>query len=83
MISNAINLYTILHLLIYIIIGYYYPNKWLHIIIISFLWEIFEYIVHKFNSNSFFKESSTNKIFDIIINLVGYYLGNIINLKHY
>ncbi len=82
MIFRIFNEYTILHLIIYIIIGYYYPNKWIFIIIISFLWEIIEYILDKYKMCSFCEEIIMNKIIDIIFNLLGYYLGNIIAFKN-
>jgi hypothetical protein len=81
MASEVINKYTIYHIIIYMIFGYFFPNKWIYAITISFLWEIFEYILNIFvhSYSSFGAETLINRIIDIIYNLFGYYLGN--NIK--
>jgi hypothetical protein len=81
MFSNAINIHSISHLLFYMIFGYFFPNKWIIAIIMSFTWEIYEFILNIYiNSySSYGTEKLINRIADIIINLLGYYLGNLIN----
>ena len=46
MYKNILNLYTIIHFILYFIISFYYPNKWVLIIIISIVWEILELLLH-------------------------------------
>ncbi len=75
---DIINLWSIFHILLYILIGLILPNKWILIILFSLIWEIYEYIMSRLTNNPFYNESFVNKITDVGFNLVGYYIGNII-----
>jgi hypothetical protein len=76
MFSKSFNMYSILHVLIYGVLGYFIRNEWLFVIIISILWEVLEYILNKLSNNSLWKEIKINKILDVILNLLGYYIGS-------
>ena len=77
---NFITLWSIDHILLYILIGLLLPNKWSLIIIISFIWEIYEYIMSRLTNDKYYQEPLMNKISDIVFNLIGYYIGiNIVN----
>ena len=72
------NYWSIIHILLYTIIALFIPNKWWLIIIISIIWEIYEYIMSKIYDNKYYGEVIMNRIFDIGFNLLGYYIGSII-----
>ena len=61
-------LFSIIHIVGYILIGYFIPNQYLIILIVSILCEFLEYMMgyqHKF-------------VLDPIINIFGYFIGNMI-----
>ena len=66
-----LNYYSIGHLLQWYIIGRYIFNNWKLFILLSIGWELIELIL----PYEFAIESFDNKIMDIIVNYVGYYLG--------
>ncbi len=86
--SKVIDLFHINHFLLYFIIGLYYPNKYLMILIISLVWEVFEYILTKNKTlynitknfwifpEKYWNENIYNKIIDLICNFIGYYVGS-------
>ena len=86
--SADIDIFHLNHFILYFIIGLYYPNKYIIIIIISLVWEIFEYILSTNKTlyyiakkywifpEKYWNENIYNKIIDIIINLCGYYVGS-------
>ncbi len=92
-ISTHIDLSHINHFLIYYIFGLIYPNKYLLILLISILWEIFEIIIVYNNylyfltktywiiPEKYWNENLINKIIDLFINFIGYYLGSITKFK--
>ena len=54
-------------------IGFYYPNQWKNIIIFAI---VFEFLEHKISKKTpFLKESMKDKITDLSINFIGYYIG--------
>ena len=73
-----INYWSIVHILLYILIALFIPNNWWFAIIISIIWEIYEYIMSQMSSNDFYDEVIINRIFDVIFNLLGYYIGSVI-----
>lgn len=75
---DIINLWSIVHILLYILIGLVLPNKWLLIILFSLIWEIYEYIMSRLTNDKYYNESFINRILDIIFNLIGYYIGNLL-----
>ncbi len=71
-------IWSIIHTLLYILIGLFIPNNWWFAIIISILWEIYEYIMSLFTQDEYYHEVLINRITDIGFNLFGYYIGSII-----
>ncbi len=86
--SKTIDILTLNHLLLYVIIGYVYPNSYYLALLLSILWEIFErYIVYNkklymfvkkywFVPEKYWNEININSIIDIFVNMVGYYIGS-------
>ena len=86
--SKTIDLFHINHFILYFVIGLYYPNKYLIIVIISVIWEIFEYYLtinktlyyaakkYWIFPEKYWNENINNKIIDFIVNLCGYYVGS-------
>lgn len=87
--SLLFNGWTLSHLLLYIYIGYKYPDEYLFIFIIGLLWELYEfsYDYIDFFKNIVFKLLKTNKLYilgnpyDPLVNIIGYFIGSQI-LKH-
>jgi len=79
-----VNLFTIVHFLLYFMIGILFPNRFGTIVIVSLLWELAEmYAVHNrvvysllqqywLIPEKYWNEGNTNKVVDIIANLAGY-----------
>ena len=87
--NKPIDILTIVHLLIWISIGYIFPNHYLNALLLGILWELFEYyiivkvnIIYVFTKKYWFvpekywNERIYNKIIDLIINMMGYYIGS-------
>jgi len=71
--------WSIIHIILYILIALFIPNNWWFAIIISIIWEIYEYIMsHILENNDFYAEVMINRICDIGFNLIGYYIGSVI-----
>jgi hypothetical protein len=62
-------LFSVIHIVSYIIIGYFIPDQYIIILIISILCEFLEY----------FMGFQGKFVLDPIINLAGYFIGNMIN----
>lgn len=84
-----IDIMSIIHFLLYLFIGILIKNKYRLILLLGILWEIFEYIVanNEFTKNLLIKywpinikywneTNLLNKLFDLIFNMIGYYIGN-------
>ena len=93
-ISSTFDLSHFSHFLLYFIFGLIYPNKYVLIIIISIVWEMFEYIIvhndylyhltkkYWFIPEKYWNETIENQIIDFGCNLLGYYFGSKIkNIK--
>jgi len=90
--TNNIDIMSINHFLIYFILGLFYKKQYKIILILSVLCELFEYIIshidftkkilikYWFVPEKYWNEPCSNKIYDIIINIIGYSIGNTINL---
>jgi hypothetical protein len=90
--TTNIDVLSINHFLIYFILGLFLKNQYKLIIILSLVWELFEYTISHINytrqflinywfiPEKYWNEPFTNKIYDIIINIIGYYIGNMIHL---
>jgi hypothetical protein len=87
--NMIIDMMGIIHFLIYLFFGILIKNKYKLVFILSILWEVFEYIVAniEFTKNllvtywpiniKYWNETNVfNKLFDLIFNMMGYYIGN-------
>ena len=86
--STTFDLFTLNHLILWIIIGYLVPNKYYLALFLGILWELFErYIVYHKSLYTFVKknwpvpekywnEINTNSFVDICVNMIGYYIGS-------
>ena len=82
------DLLSFFHFLFYFCIGLFYKNKYFIILIIGILWEIFEkfIITNEYTKELLFKywfipelyinDTLEHSIVDIIINMIGYTIGN-------
>lgn len=81
--SQIFNGWALSHLILYTILGYYYPDEYLFIFIVGLLWEIYEfsysyldickYIYRKLLKTD--KMYIVGNIYDPLINITGYLLG--------
>ena len=68
---TIINHYSIIHFIIYYLVGRYTRIRWLLFIAFSFGWELLELVL----PYDFAIETMPNKVADILINFFGYVLG--------
>jgi hypothetical protein len=85
--NTSIDILTVVHFLLWLTVGYIFPNKYKIIILLAILWELFEYMIVKvdvlynltkkywFVPEKYWNESIYNKIIDMIFNILGYSLG--------
>jgi hypothetical protein len=91
--SNNIDIFHINHLLLWIILGILFPNKYIYAFVLSILWEIFEILLVKIKflykltkkywvvDETYWNEIYMNKSFDIVLNMTGYVIGS--NIEKY
>ena len=84
---NTVDLFTLNHILLWIGIGYAYPNKYYLAFFLGILWELFErFIVYDKTAyhlvktywpvpERYWNETDKNSMLDIGVNMVGYYIG--------
>jgi hypothetical protein len=87
--SNAVNIFSVNHLVLWFVIGYIFPHQYLLLIVVSLAWELLEtVIVHQpvlynltktywFVPEKYWNETIENKCTDILFNTIGFYLGSI------
>jgi len=68
---EAVNYYSTFHFLIWFLAAKSSKINWTVFLVLSFGWEVIELLLPL----NFAAETVINKIFDIIINLIGYSLG--------
>ncbi len=80
------------HFLIYVVFGIILPNRYILAIFISILWELFEITLvqnkklyeftkkYWFVEEKYWNEIPNNKILDLTINMLGYFVGSNIRL---
>lgn len=85
---KTVDLFTLNHILLWIGIGYVYPNKYYLAFFLGILWELFErFIVYDKTAyhlvktywpvpERYWNETDKNSILDIGVNMVGYYIGS-------
>jgi hypothetical protein len=90
--SNTIDLMTFNHFIIWLAIGYIYPNNYYLALFFGILWEVFErLVVHNKKLYNFVKtywpvperywnEINNNSYIDIVVNMIGYYIGSKIHV---
>jgi hypothetical protein len=83
-----VNLFTVVHFVLYFMIGILFPNRFGIAVGVSLLWEIVEGYAARhpfvypllqkywFIPEKYWNEGISNKITDIIANLTGYYIGS-------
>ncbi len=67
-----LNLWSLGHLLQWFIIGRFFLKSWPIFLLLSINWELLELIL----PYEFTIETPINKITDLIVNAIGFYLGN-------
>lgn len=85
---------SLVHFIQYLVFGLFFKDKYLYVIIASFVWEICEYYStrNKYIKNLLIKywpiprkyweeKNVLNRFLDIKFNLIGYFIGNMINIK--
>jgi hypothetical protein len=81
--SLIFNGWALSHLILYIIIGYFFPNEYLFVFIIGLIWEIYEFSYSYLDicKNIYTTLLKTNKMYivgnqyDPLINMIGYFIG--------
>ncbi len=93
--NAAIDTFSIIHFMQYLIVGIIFPGYYAIIILLSIAWEVFEYESVKDNTTylwlkrfwfieeKYWNERLSNKVFDLIFNLLGYFIGSQIRYKIY
>ena len=91
---QIVDIFTIFHFISYYIYGLYFKNKYVLTFLIGFLWELCEYVFVNTSytkdllikylpvSEKYWAEKNIfNKVSDLLINMIGYHLGNISKSK--
>ena len=85
---KTMDLFTLNHILLWIFIGYVYPNRYYLALFLGILWELFErFIVYEKTlyrivktywpvPERYWNETGKNSLLDIGVNIVGYYIGS-------
>ncbi len=93
-ISTSIDLSSLAHFILWLIIGYFFPNNYLLAFILSILWELFEILIVNVDvlynltkkywpiPERYWNEKITNSLLDICFNMLGYYVGSSIRNKY-
>lgn len=92
--NQIIDILSLVHFIQYLVFGLFFKDKYLYVIIASFLWEIFEYYSTRNNTiknllikywpipRKYWEEKNIlNRFLDIKFNLIGYTIGNMIDIK--
>ena len=86
MINNILDKINLKHIIFFIVLGALFPNNYIGAFIIGVSWIILEKFMNKrditkdllVNHLKSYKDlwNNENKLIDLIINMIGYYLGN-------
>jgi len=83
-----LNLFTFVHFILWFTIGTLYPNQYFVVFVLSIIWEVVEGygarnpILHSmlkkywFVPEKYWNEGIGNKIIDVVVNLIGYYIAS-------
>ena len=87
--KGIIDRMSIIHFIIYMIFGLLVKNKYEVALLIGIIWELFEYTITKWDYSrellkqnwpipeKYWNEKNIfNKLFDLVFNMFGYYIGN-------
>ena len=69
--ENCLDKWALGHFLLYLIIGLFFPDEYIAIIIFSVLCEVFEYFI-----------KCRSKLSDIFVNFLGYFIGSVLYNYH-
>tara|TARA_Y100000034_G_scaffold136007_1_gene210237 strand:+ start:1390 stop:1635 length:246 start_codon:yes stop_codon:yes gene_type:complete len=67
--------YSIVHVLLWFIVARYTKLSWEWFFVLSVGWEVFEWIISFYTDSNFFVENTINRVTDIVLNVIGFYLG--------
>mgnify|MGYP001254256754 CR=1 FL=1 len=88
--QSLIDLMSISHFLTFFILGVFVKNKYKGALLLGIIWEIFEYIISNnikiknfiienwFVPERYWNDTIQHKFMDILINMIGYQIGNLI-----
>lgn len=76
--GGCLDVWHVYHLLFWALIGLLAPGKFMIFFFIFVLWEFFENCCFKFKINSDCNSFICGRVEDIIINTIGYFIGNYI-----
>lgn len=93
--NEVFDFLSVIHFLIYFVLGIFIKNKYYLALLLGILWEIFEYTITqcKYTRNLLIKYwiipqkiwdedlINMNRISDLIFNMLGYYFGNKFRIK--
>jgi len=89
--NHNFDILSIIHFILYFLLGLYYKNNYLFVLVIGIVWELFEkvlvsnpysrYILKEywFIPIEYIDDTFDHSIIDIIMNMIGYYIGS--NIK--
>ena len=87
-ISDSIDEASFLHFMLWFTNGYFFPNHFLIAFLLSILWELFEKLIVNVDflynltikywpvPEKYWNETLSNSLFDISLNMLGYYIGS-------
>ena len=88
MLGQPVDVASFAHLFNFMIVGVLFPNNYIGAFILGIIWELIEECItntdfsrdlllrHFKDYQSLWDETNKNKLMDISLNMVGYYLGN-------
>jgi len=87
--SKDIDIFHIVHLVEWFIFGYFFPNRYALAFLLMILWELFEKIISSnkilydfvkkywtLTTPAHWNETYINKLLDMLMNIIGYYIGS-------
>ena len=69
---GLLNLYSLSHFIIWLLVGRFTRINWMIFLTLSIGWEFLELVL----PFEFAEEWIGNKLADVVVNIVGFYLGN-------
>ncbi len=72
--GGCVDVFHVLHILLWLLVGQLMPNQYLLIAVLSVLWETFEHFGFQYLCKT--KNIFQGRIEDVFLNMVGYYIGS-------